>query len=180
MTEETKPPQPLRIVPAKGGGDLACALAIREVVFIEEQRVPESLERDEEDGRAFHVLAYDGGHAVGTGRLVLLSAPPEGEQGRWGRIGRMAVLAAFRGRGAGRSILEALEAEAARRGLDGVLLSRRRETVTRQTRLPRSSEMIARITNTTNSTHAMLVAAPAMPLKPSTAAIRAMTKKMMA
>ena len=68
----------------------------------------------------------------------------------------------------------------ARGGLDGVLPSRRRETVMRQTRLPRSSEMIARITNTTNSTHAMLVAAPAMPLKPSTAAIRAMTKKMMA
>ena len=62
----------------------------------------------------------------------------------------------------------------------GVLPSRRGETVMRQTRLPRSSEMIARITKTTNSTHAILVAAPAMPLKPSTAAMSAMTKKMTA
>ena len=54
------------------------ALAIREVVFIEEQHVPEGIERDAEDARAFHVLAFQGGHAVGTGRLVGLTATPQG------------------------------------------------------------------------------------------------------
>jgi predicted GNAT family N-acyltransferase len=45
------------------------------------------------------------GEAIGTGRLM-----PDG------RIGRMAVLAPWRGKGVGAAILEALMAEARRRG----------------------------------------------------------------
>ena len=111
-----------QIDPERDPGDFHAALAIREVVFIEEQAVPPSIERDEEDARAYHCLALVDGHAVGTGRLVELEAPPEGETGRWGQIGRMAVLAAHRKHGLGRSILEFLEAEARRRGLDGIKL----------------------------------------------------------
>lgn len=114
--------QGLRIEKVKDEGDLASALAIREIVFIEEQRVPESLERDEEDARAYHVLAYDGLHAVGTGRLVTLAAPPEKESGKWGQIGRMAVLVAARKKGVGRKILDTLELEARRLGLVGIVL----------------------------------------------------------
>ena len=115
-------PFELRIVPVEGPGDLASALAIREIVFIEEQSVPQGLERDEEDAKAFHLLAYDGLHAIGTGRLVLLKKPPEGERGKWGQIGRMAVLATWRRRGVGKALLEALEAEARRRKLEGVMM----------------------------------------------------------
>jgi hypothetical protein len=50
----------------------------------------------------------------------------------------------------------------------------------RQTRLPPNSDTTARIRNTTNRIQAMLVAAPAMPENPSTAAMMAMTKKTMA
>ena len=121
MTESGSPLD-LRIVPVQGEGDLASALAIREIVFIEEQRVPEGLERDAEDAKAFHLLAYDGGHAIGTGRLVVLKKPPEGERGKWGRIGRMAVLATWRHRGVGRAVLNALEEEARRRKLEGVVI----------------------------------------------------------
>ena len=110
------------IAPAQGEGDLASALAIREIVFIEEQRVPEGLERDAEDAKAFHVLAYDGKHGIGTGRLVVLAKPPQGERGKWGQIGRMAVLATYRRRGVGRRVLQALEDEAKRRKLEGVML----------------------------------------------------------
>jgi predicted GNAT family N-acyltransferase len=112
----------LTIVPVDNPGDLAQALAIREVVFIEEQRVPETMERDEEDARAFHVLAYEGKHAIGTGRLVDLSQPPENASGHWGKIGRMAVLAAHRKGGVGSRILETLEAEARKRHYDGIVL----------------------------------------------------------
>lgn len=111
-----------KVVPVKDEGDLISALAIREVVFIEEQRVPESLERDEEDSRAYHVLAYEGGHAIGTGRLVVLPEPPPNEQGRWGQIGRMAVLVSHRKGGTGTRILQSLEEEARRLGLDGIVL----------------------------------------------------------
>lgn len=110
------------IAPVKTEGELFSALAIREIVFIEEQSVPESLERDAEDATAYHVLAMDGGHAVGTGRLVDLPGPPENESGRWGRVGRMAVLQANREHGVGTLLLTALEAEARRRGHRGIML----------------------------------------------------------
>lgn len=63
-----------------------------------------------------------GGHAIGTGRLVALTEPPPGEQGKWGRIGRMAVLSSDRKSGVGAKLLTALEAEAKKRGLKGIKL----------------------------------------------------------
>ncbi len=113
----------------KDPGDFHAALAIREVVFIEEQSVPESIERDAEDARAFHVLAWDGPHAVGTGRLVGLPNPPDGESGRWGQIGRMAVFTANRGRRIGAKILGVLENEARQTGMNGVKVHAQMHTV---------------------------------------------------
>jgi predicted GNAT family N-acyltransferase len=111
------------VIPVSSPGDMAAALAIREVVFIEEQAVPPEFEHDElDDRRAFHVLAMAEGHAVGTGRLLEKEEPPPGESGRWGRVGRMAVLAAHRHAGVGGEILTRLEAEARAKGLRGVAL----------------------------------------------------------
>lgn len=120
MVPEREPE--VEIVQVDGPGDFAAAMAIREVVFIEEQQVPREIERDDEDPTAYHVLAQVGGHAVGTGRLVELREPPPGETGRWGRVGRMAVLAANRHQRIGSRILAALEAEARKRGLEGIVL----------------------------------------------------------
>ncbi len=102
----------VRLAPVKNEGELLQALAIREIVFIEEQHVPEGIERDAEDARAYHVLAFQGGHAIGTGRLVMLAEGPHGEPGRWAQIGRMAVLQAARKAGVGSMLLRALETEA--------------------------------------------------------------------
>ncbi len=78
--------------------DLAQLRAVREPVFVQEQRVPLALEWDELDPLSHHVLAVDDdGHPVGTGRLT-----PEP------RIGRMAVLPGWRGRGVGAAILARL------------------------------------------------------------------------
>lgn len=112
----------ISVAPVQNDGELAQALAIREVVFIEEQHVPEGIERDADDARAYHVLALEGGHAIGTGRVVFLPEPPPGEHGTWGRVGRMAVLQASRKAGVGSKILHALEAEARRRGVTGIML----------------------------------------------------------
>lgn len=114
--------RPVTVSPVCTEAELLQALAIREVVFIEEQRVPEGIERDADDTDAYHVLAFEGGHAVGTGRLVMLSEPPAGEGGRWARLGRMAVLKAHRRGGIGTQLLAALEAEGRRRGASGLLL----------------------------------------------------------
>jgi predicted GNAT family N-acyltransferase len=90
----------------------AHAAPIRMVVFVEEQRVPAELEMDDKDAGCVHAVAFDGERAVGTGRLL-----PDGH------IGRMAVLQAFRGKGVGGEILEALVEAARRRGEREIVLS---------------------------------------------------------
>jgi predicted GNAT family N-acyltransferase len=83
--------------------------AVRTTVFIHEQRIPESLEWDQDDPRVMHALAADrDGHPIGTGRLLL--------HGDTARIGRMAVLAEWRGCGVGASVMHCLLDEARRRG----------------------------------------------------------------
>jgi len=77
--------------------------AIRESVFIGEQRVPEELEWDALDETSRHALAVTAkGDAIGCGRIV----PP------WelapARIGRLAVLREWRGKMVGTALLEAL------------------------------------------------------------------------
>jgi predicted GNAT family N-acyltransferase len=115
-------PQPVTIAQVQSEADLMQALAIREVVFIEEQHVPEGIERDAEDARAYHVLAFQGGHAIGTGRLVMLPEPPPGQTGSWAQIGRMAVLQSHRKAKVGSLLLTTLENEARRKGVNGIML----------------------------------------------------------
>jgi predicted GNAT family N-acyltransferase len=95
------------------------AYALRREVFVVEQRVPADLERDDEDARAFHAIAVDGGRCVGTGRLVR-------QAGAVGRVGRMAVDRGWRRRGVGARVLEALEAEARAEGLRQIELHAQR------------------------------------------------------
>jgi predicted GNAT family N-acyltransferase len=90
----------------------AHAAPVRMTVFVEEQRVPAELEMDDKDAGCVHAIAFDGERAVGTGRLL-----PDGH------IGRMAVLKAFRGKGVGGEILEALVEAARRRGEREIVLS---------------------------------------------------------
>lgn len=85
---------------------------IREHVFVHEQRVDPALEWDGHDAACLHALAAIGdGEPVATGRLQ-----PDG------KIGRMAVLREWRGRGLGRAILDQLLEAAAGAGLEEVHL----------------------------------------------------------
>lgn len=76
---------------------LAQAFELRHQVFVEEQRVPPELERDEDDRLALHVVALAGQEVVATGRLVI--------HGNQGKIGRMAVKKGWRGKGLGGKVL---------------------------------------------------------------------------
>ena len=86
--------------------ELTKAFAIRLRVFVREQRVPAEIELDRDDQRAIHFLATSGGRAVGTARIVM--------HGHNAKIGRMAVLKSYRGRGAGAKLLKRAIATARR------------------------------------------------------------------
>ncbi len=83
--------------------DLETCLLLRRVVFIEEQNVPEAEEVDEFDTSATHLLGFEGDTPAGTARIVL--------HGSVGKIGRVCVLKAFRGKGLGAALIEAALAE---------------------------------------------------------------------
>jgi predicted GNAT family N-acyltransferase len=93
--------------------DAAHLRAVREAVFVREQGVPLDLERDGLDAQCTHVLAESSdGEPIGAGRLL-----PDGH------IGRMAVSSAWRGRGVGSALLEALLQEARRLRMSAVVLN---------------------------------------------------------
>lgn len=71
--------------------------AIREKVFIKEQKVPIALEWDDLDESAVHLLASDlGGSPIGCARLLSDH-----------KLGRMAVLHEYRIQGVGSALLQA-------------------------------------------------------------------------
>ncbi len=68
---------------------------VRTTVFVEEQHVPAEIEWDEMDPLCVHALAFDSaGAPIGTARLL-----PDGH------IGRVAVLAQWRGCGVGLALM---------------------------------------------------------------------------
>lgn len=85
---------------------------VREAVFVHEQGVPLAMEWDEHDPQCRHVLARAAsGEPIGTGRLT-----PQRT------IGRMAVMGAWRGRGVGDAMLQALIGQARALGWKEVTL----------------------------------------------------------
>jgi predicted GNAT family N-acyltransferase len=99
-------PAPFVVKPVNWSASRDMLHAVRRSVFIEEQNVPEELEWDDADARAYHVLAMaSDGTPIGTGRLKLDCS-----------IGRMAVLGKWRGRGVGTAILDTLIALAEKEG----------------------------------------------------------------
>ncbi len=95
-----------RVIAADYRRDLERLRAVREPVFIVEQQVPMALEWDELDPLSVHALAVDTeNRPIGTGRLT-----PEH------KIGRMAVLADWRGTGVGAALLAHLLDQARRLG----------------------------------------------------------------
>ncbi|CAG7857283.1 hypothetical protein MCAMS1_02052 [biofilm metagenome] len=102
-----------RVEPADYKADFDDLRAIREAVFINEQNIPNEIEFDAVDPDCFHVVARDNFHrAIGTARL----SPDQ-------KIGRMAVLDNWRGKGVGKSLLLTLLDKAQKLGWTDVSLN---------------------------------------------------------
>ncbi len=98
MRATLDPEAGFHVEPADYATDFEDLRRVRETVFVQEQNVPLEEEWDELDPRCHHVLARDAaGHPIGTGRLT-----PER------KIGRMAVMRDWRGKGVGEAIMHAL------------------------------------------------------------------------
>lgn len=87
-------------------------MAIRQAVFIDEQKVPEHLEWDGKDEEAMHFIAMNiDGEPIGTARLT-----------SDGQISRLSVLQPFRGQGVGSELLRLIEQAARVANLDEIYL----------------------------------------------------------
>jgi predicted GNAT family N-acyltransferase len=74
------------------------ALSIRNIVFVDEQKVPEDLEHDEHDATAHHYLAIDNDTPCGTARWR--------ETADGVKLERFAVLKNYRDKGVGSSLVQ--------------------------------------------------------------------------
>jgi predicted GNAT family N-acyltransferase len=94
--------------------ELKRAYSIRIRVFVREQGVPKEIELDRDDRKATHLLARIQGKPVGTARLVI-------KNGR-AKVGRMAVLKSYRGKGVGKALLKRAIASARQSGAKMIYL----------------------------------------------------------
>lgn len=90
---------PLSLIEAREPQALGLAFAIRRRVFVDEQGVGETLEIDQHEDEARHLLAVRDGESVGTLRIRFLG------EGRVAKIERVAVLAEARGAGVGEALM---------------------------------------------------------------------------
>lgn len=80
--------------------EMPAIVTIRQAVFQVEQGVSAALEFDGLDETSDHILAYTDGEAIGTTRIRYLDSTTA-------KIERVAVLASFRSRGIGRTMMTA-------------------------------------------------------------------------
>jgi len=86
------------------------ALAIRKVVFTDEQGIPHDADDDGYDHDAVHALAFENDEPVGVGRLVI--------KDKLGVLARIAVLPNYRGHGYAAKVVEFLEKEGEVEGIN--------------------------------------------------------------
>jgi len=87
-------------------------------VFVHEQSVPPDLEWDGEDANALHFLALENGTPIATARLL-----PDG------KIGRMAVLSAYRSEGVGSRLLAFIETVAREQSMKRLTLNSQTQAI---------------------------------------------------
>ena len=91
------------------------AFFIRKTVFVDEQNVPVEEEIDQYEENAKHFVLYKEEVPIAAGRFRVVDG--------YGKVERICVLKEARGTGAGREIMNRIEAFAAEKGLEKVKLN---------------------------------------------------------
>ena len=98
----------IRFSVAEARDDMLKALVVRGIVFCGEQGVPYSIECDEHDSSALHVLGQLNDEPIATGRIRFLDG--------YAKLERIAVRKEYRGRGFGHKLTEFMINKAKARG----------------------------------------------------------------
>ena len=88
--------------------DLIKVFIIRGIVFVEEQKVPYKIERDEYDFSATHILGEDKGEPFASGRICA--------QGEYAKLERVAIRKLYRGKNLGHKLTEFMVPVAKKQG----------------------------------------------------------------
>lgn len=108
----------IKVETARWSEDSEDLIKLRTRVFVEEQKVPSSIEIDGLDAECLHVKAMNDNICIGTGGLL-----PNGY------IRRMCVLDEYRGQGIGTMMLENLIEQAINTGHRQVLLNSQSDAI---------------------------------------------------
>ncbi|WP_019153199.1 GNAT family N-acetyltransferase [Robertmurraya massiliosenegalensis] len=88
---------------------------VRKVVFVDEQNVPLEEEIDDLEEESAHFLLQDDRESIGAGRFRVVEG--------YGKVERICVLKHKRKSGAGRAIMEGIEAYAKKEGIEKLKLN---------------------------------------------------------
>ena len=108
----------LRVQIVREESDLQACYNLRFEVFVEEQKVPFDLEKDEEDSNASHFLLSFKDDPVGVGRVVF----GQSKEGRIAEVGRIAILKNFRSRGFGKELMREIVSYCKKSGAEEIVL----------------------------------------------------------
>lgn len=111
----------------KNNDELEDAFSVRKTVFINEQNVPAEEEIDEFESSSTHFAAYENGQPIGAGRFRELDS--------YGKVERICVLKEFRKSGAGKAIMDEIEAFAKEKGFSALKLNAQTHAIPFYTRL---------------------------------------------
>ena len=81
--------------------DISDARAVRNEVFVDEQGFTVEIEHDAYDAKALHIVGYEQGKPICTGRLFVEDGHDEG----CFHVGRVSVLKQYRGGGIGAEVM---------------------------------------------------------------------------
>lgn len=93
----------------------AFAEQIRFTVFVDEQNVPAALEIDAYEEEAIHFVGYENGQAIAASRIRFVDD--------YGKLERICILKAHRGKQYGKQIIQAMEQEIKRQGYEKAKLN---------------------------------------------------------